>query len=133
MTPNDLRLTFASWLVQARESLFVVATLLGHSSTRMVELVYGRLDHATLASAIAKLPGGPGSAPSAPSAANEDCHAGVTHAVRNAGEHGIHGTTIAQAAIVNSVETALTSTESVVPRDGVEPPTRGFSVRCSTN
>ena len=58
VTCNDLRRTFASWLVQARESLFVVATLLGHSSTRMVEKVYGRLDAATLDSAIAKLPGG---------------------------------------------------------------------------
>lgn len=55
-TPNDLRRTFASWLVQQGESLYVVATLLGHSSTRMVERVYGRLDSATLARAISKLP-----------------------------------------------------------------------------
>jgi hypothetical protein len=34
----------------------VVAQLLGHSSTRMVELVYGRLNEATLQRAVAKLP-----------------------------------------------------------------------------
>ncbi len=122
VTCNDLRRTFASWLVQARESLFVVATLLGHNSTRMVELVYGRLDAATLASAISKLPGG-----------QRDCHAGVTSLAQTGGKHGTGGTAIAQAAIVNSVEESLVSPTSVVPRDGVEPPTRGFSVRCSTN
>jgi integrase len=80
VTPNDLRRTFASWLVQAGESLFVVATLLGHNSTGMVEKVYGRLDAATLARAISKLPGGvptngqetTDSSRSTPSA---DCHA----------------------------------------------------------
>jgi integrase len=56
-TPNDLRRSFGSWLAQAGESLFVIARLMGHSSTRMVELVYGQLDAATLDRAIAKLPG----------------------------------------------------------------------------
>lgn len=55
-TPNDLRRTFASWLVQAGESSFVVAQLLGHSSSTMVERVYGRLAPATLRAAVSKLP-----------------------------------------------------------------------------
>ena len=55
-TPNDLRRTFASWLKQAGQDSFVVAQLLGHSSSRMVELVYGRLDTATLAAAVSHLP-----------------------------------------------------------------------------
>lgn len=56
VTPNDLRRTFASWLVQAGTSNFVVARLLGHSSTKMVDLVYGQLDRSTLAEAVANLP-----------------------------------------------------------------------------
>lgn len=57
-SPNDLRRTFASWLKQRHVDSMVVAQLLGHSSTRMVELVYGRLDTRTLADAVAKLPDG---------------------------------------------------------------------------
>ncbi len=37
-TPNDLRRTFASWLKEAGNDSLVVAKLLGHSTTRIVEL-----------------------------------------------------------------------------------------------
>lgn len=113
-TPNDLRRTFASWLVQAGETLYVVSRLLGHKSTRMVEMVYGQLDDATLASAIQRMPGG--------------SHAGVTHGVPNGGTGGVAGTTSPSASIANSVEESTISSSSTVPRDGIEPPTRGFSV-----
>ncbi len=113
-TPNDLRRTFASWLVQAGTSLLVVSRLLGHSSTRMVDLVYGQLDEATLAAAIQRLPGG--------------CDAGVTNTVPTRGTPGAGGTHHHPPSIVNSVEESAISSTSVVPRDGVEPPTRGFSV-----
>jgi len=119
VTANDLRRTFASWLVQAGVSLYVVSRLLGHKSTRMVELVYGQLDDATLAAAIGKLPGG--------------CDAGVSRAVPNSGAGGAGGASASPPAILNSVEESMNSSGSGVPRDGVEPPTRGFSVRCSTN
>lgn len=56
VSPNDLRRTFASWLVQSGVPLLTVATLMGHSSTRMVERVYGRLSNTNLEAAIAKLP-----------------------------------------------------------------------------
>jgi hypothetical protein len=49
-------------------SLLVMSRLLGHSSTRMVDLVYGQLDEATLTAAISNLPG---------------CDAGVTHRAPN--------------------------------------------------
>lgn len=63
VSPNDLRRTFASWLVQNGAPPLVVATLMGHSSTRMVEKVYGRLSAQNLADAIAVMPvvGAPGS------------------------------------------------------------------------
>jgi integrase len=113
-TPNDLRRTFASWLVQGGASLYVVSRLLGHTSTRMVELVYGQLDDATLASAIGRMPGG--------------SHAGVTHAVPIRGDIGAGGTSASPASIANSVEESAMSGGSVVPRAGIEPATRGFSV-----
>jgi len=114
VTPNDLRRTFASWLVQAGTSLYVVSRLLGHSSTRMVELVYGQLDDATLASAIARI--------------GDGCDAGVSHAVPRPGTGGTTGHTPSSPMIRNSVEESRSLAESEVPRDGVEPPTRGFSV-----
>lgn len=52
---NDLRRTFASWLAIAGVSPLVVARLLGHASTRMVEQVYARLDRATLHHAVQAL------------------------------------------------------------------------------
>ena len=132
VTPNDLRRTFASWLVQGHVSLFVVATLLGHSSTTMVEKVYGKLDAATLAGAVARLPSF-SAAPAALHAGREDraldgdCNAGVTPSAAALGKQGSAGNSIATASITNSVENSVDSTGSEVPRDGVEPPTRGFS------
>jgi len=56
VTPNDLRRTFASWLKQAGNDSMVVAKLLGHSTSRMVELVYGHLSTKEYLGAIADLP-----------------------------------------------------------------------------
>lgn len=53
VSPNDLRRTFASWLVQSGTDLYRVAQLMGHASTRMVEKVYGKLSRENLAAAIA--------------------------------------------------------------------------------
>ncbi len=115
LSPNDLRRTFASWLVQAGVPLLVVARLLGHSSTRMVERVYGHLSDASYRDAIDKLPG---------------CAAGVQHTVRSTVPSGTRGTPS------NSVQNGENPSISVgdegfraVPRDGIEPPTRGFSGR----
>lgn len=43
-TTNDLRRTTATWLVKRGVPLNLVAKVLGHASTRMLELVYGQLD-----------------------------------------------------------------------------------------
>lgn len=56
VTPNDLRRTFASWLKQQGVDSFQVAKLLGHTSSKMVELVYGRLADETFVAAVATLP-----------------------------------------------------------------------------
>lgn len=56
VSPNDLRRTFASWLKQEGVDSMTVAHLMGHSSTRMVELVYGRLSDETYQDAVAAMP-----------------------------------------------------------------------------
>jgi integrase len=107
VTPNDLRRTFASWLKQAGVDSRAVADLMGHSSTRMVDMVYGRLTPDTYRAAVSALP---------------SCAVGVPDGGRTlalAGEIDRSG---------ESLNRAI-SEESRVPRDGIEPPTRGFSVR----
>ena len=48
VTPNDLRRTAATWLVQAGVPIFAVSKVLRHADTRMVERVYGQLPTADL-------------------------------------------------------------------------------------
>lgn len=55
VTPNDLRRTFASWLIQAGVPERVIAEMLGHTSTQMVRSVYGRLDMASMEKAVERL------------------------------------------------------------------------------
>jgi hypothetical protein len=50
--------TFASWSVQAGVPPKGIANLMGHTSTRMVDLVYGRVGPSDYEAAIARLPGG---------------------------------------------------------------------------
>ena len=121
ITLNDLRRTFASWSVQAGVPAKVIANLMGHTSTRMVDLVYGRVGPNDYEAAISRLPGG------------NRLPAGYTDTAQNGRTNGTAGNAIAQAAITDSVEEPMISESLRVPRDGVEPPTRGFSVRCSTS
>ena len=52
---HDMRHTFASWLVQSGESLYVVKELLGHSSIAVTER-YAHLSNEPLHNAVLKLP-----------------------------------------------------------------------------
>lgn len=109
-SPNDLRRTFASWLKQRGVDSAIVAPLLGHSSTKMVDLVYGQIDTATMARAVALLPG-----------SGERAISG-----RNAGAFGGQdGHPAPAAAIENRSDVA----EELVLGVGIEPTTRGFSIR----
>lgn len=56
VTPNDLRRTFGSWLVQSNVSAHIVAKLMGHTTEKMVNLVYGQLDDQALRNAVDTLP-----------------------------------------------------------------------------
>ncbi len=112
VSANDLRRTFASWMKQRGEDSAVVAKLMGHSSTRMVDLVYGRLNEQNYIQAAARLPGFP--IPDAGSAS------------------------VVKRALPERTGRALRTTDpqinagNMVPGGGIEPPTRGFSVPCST-
>ena len=111
--PNDLRRTFASWMMQAGENTLTVAKLLRHSSTKMLERVYGQLADRSLARAVESLPKLP--------EALEVRRTGV-------GNLGKPEERMRRRRPRKPLEKA----DFEVPRDGVEPPTRGFSVPCST-
>jgi integrase len=135
VTPNDLRRTFASWLVQAGVSNLIVSRLLGHSSTRMVDLVYGQLDEATLSRAIANLPGSiPGDKaaalrPPVPTrTAQNRGDAEGTNRGQKRGTEGTPGKTVPRRRSANSVEESANSRSLKVPKAGIEPAARGFSV-----
>lgn len=56
VTPNDLRRTFASWLVQQGAPTFTVTKLMGHATEKMIHLTYGHLNAPALVAAIDLLP-----------------------------------------------------------------------------
>jgi integrase len=55
-TLKDLRRTFGSWLKQAGVDSKRVADLMGHTTTAMVDRVYGQLNAASYRDAVAQLP-----------------------------------------------------------------------------
>lgn len=54
LSPNDLRRSVAHWLLEGGVPRDVVAAFLGHASTKMLDLVYGRLDACEIGAAIAR-------------------------------------------------------------------------------
>ncbi len=110
---NDFRRTFASWLAEAGVHELVTASLMGHASSAMVRRVYARIGPAAQKAAIAVLPG-----------LLTTVTTGVTNGARSGGRSGQGGRS-------RSRETPRNPANAVL-RDGIEPPTRGFSVLCST-
>ncbi len=111
VSPNDLRRTFASWLKQAGVDSFTVARLMGHTTSRMVELVYGHINNTAFLKAMQQLPVLPERG---------------SHRVVNVGS------------VPETPETHETAHSKEfqgfeVPKAGIEPATRGFSIPCSTN
>jgi integrase len=58
VSPNDLRRTFATWLQQAGATNELIAKVLGHTTTRMTESVYGKLPAADVARLLRERVGG---------------------------------------------------------------------------
>jgi len=109
---NDLRRTFATWLAEAAVPEAVTASLLGHASSQMVRRVYTRIGREAQRRAVAMLP----------RLTKVTVAAGVANETKSGGLGGQDGQPDSE---VNP--------EDRVPRTGIEPVTRGFSVPCSTN
>jgi integrase len=123
-TPNDLRRTCATWLRQAGAAPDLIAPVMGHADTRMVERVYGRMPiddlERRLAAAIGQSDCSAG--------ATTTCSAGATDSDKSEGFTGLP----ALAADPRNEKTPLKA-GFFVPRDRIELPTRGFSILCSTD
>jgi integrase len=105
-SPNDLRRTFGHWLRNAGVPLELIAPTLGHATTKMAQTVYAKPDAQELAAltkaAVRKVPVSTGHLPDTE---------------RN------------QVDPSDSVDEAKSDfVQEMVPRGGIEPPTRGFSV-----
>ena len=105
VSPHDLRRTFATWLRASGLSTDILGAVLGHADGRMAERVYGQLTPATLAARMASAIGG--------------TPAGQTGRIQRDSADDSDG--------ARSAVPAFSAGDSV-PRDGIEPPTRGFSV-----
>jgi hypothetical protein len=107
VSPNDLRRTCATWLRAQRAPPHLIAPVLGHVDSRMVERVYGRLPTDHLAARLAQELG-----------ANSRPHVGLGFAESLNPVDAIDGGLSTKTLINGSL---------VVPRDGIERPPRGFS------
>lgn len=108
-SPHDLRRTFGHWIRGEGAQPATVGAALGHRDGRMAERVYAALEPWELAAALARESGAPRT---------------VTK---------VSGTDRSSAQRAHSAhsETPSVSAENAVPRDGIEPPTRGFSIIAS--
>ncbi len=138
VSPNDLRRTFASWMLQAGETNFVVAKMMGHSTTKMVDTIYGQLGDKSFEKAAEKFPeitvperARAGSASVAePARTQRIVRAGRTHAASTGTVDHSPRSSEAQRSLQSTGPLDVGRVE--VPGPGIEPGTRGFSVPCST-
>jgi integrase len=108
VSPNDLRRTQATWLRCLGIEPSLIARQLRHKDTRMVERVYGRMPADAAGAALRARLGEPQIKP----AKRRDT--GVSHGGVQGGPNGRIG---------------RENPRFPVPRDGIEPPTRGFSIQ----
>jgi len=116
---------------QQGEDSAVVAKLLDHSSTRMVDLAYGRLTDQNFVRAAAKPP----SVPAPPAGSTSVAAAG--HLPGREGLVGLERASVSDEGTEREISEAPRTSRSAeplvferggVPGGGIEPPTRGFSV-----
>jgi integrase len=129
-SPNDLRRTYATWLRQAEVEPHLIGAALGHTDSRMVERVYGRIPTEALAMALRWRVEGRGVPPTEP----QKTSAASSSSARNSCSAFVAATCVSEApkAPETRSQTAI-SPEFLVSRARIELATRGFSVRCSTD
>jgi integrase len=102
-SPNDLRRTYTHWMRQAGVPADLVASCMGHVDSRMVERVYGKMRGDELVGAVAR---------------------SVTRVSQPPQRR--------QDRTDSPDRKTARKSEKVVPRVGIEPTTRGFSIRAKS-
>lgn len=105
VSPNDLRRTFGTWLRGAGVEPHLIGAAMGHADSRMVERVYGRIDATDLRAQLVARVG-------------DQCATDVRD------ERGTPAKTATSETWMRPEIAVI-----VVPRGGIEPSTRGFSIR----
>jgi integrase len=135
-SPNDLRRTYGTWLRAEGIEPQLIGAAMGHTDSRMVERVYGRLPSDALAKLLSQRVtrtehAAPAAAPT-PNARSEEAIAseeGAQELVRYlSGRPGQTGRSEGIADKMAAVATSENPSQILVRRGGIEPPTRGFSV-----
>ncbi len=124
-SPNDLRRTFGHWVRAAGVRPDLIAQMMGHADSRMVERVYAKLQEETLAVAVANALGVDPPPIDEAAQAYLKCIRSASTLMQPAGQGGLPGRS-------DQGEVRGTSTKGVLG-PGIEPGTRGFSIRCSTS
>jgi integrase len=106
-SPNDLRRTFATWLANMAVAENIVVALMGHTSSRMVRRVYAQLQPSLLADQMALLTG--------------SCTTGVPKIFPAEADMAVVS--------AESLRKVAEILQNPVLGPGIEPGTRGFSVR----
>ena len=114
VSANDLRRTFASWMKQRGVDSIVVARLMGHTSSAMVERVYGHLNDTALSGPVNALP-----------SLEQLSSIPLTRSCIPVTESGV---SLRQERLLRQVGYEKFQQLAARP-EGVEPPTFGFEVR----
>jgi hypothetical protein len=111
----------ATWWRHQGVATADIASLLGHKDSRMVERVYGRIDAHSLCRALQRRLRASETAEAPPTPTN----AGSAFCSKRPLNREKPDTPRSAGTLLFSV--------FMVSEDGIEPPTRGFSILCSTN
>ncbi len=142
LSANDLRRSFATWLAERGVPEMITAALMGHANSGMVRRVYARIGDDAKRVAMATMPRfnvlGPPSSDTAPAPPTTPARNHSENTVTLIVHEGADATASCgristPRSTPRNDETPCFQGVSEVPRGGIEPSTRGFSIHCSTN